>query len=261
MARFTVFTKPWKEPLPDLARRVAGMGFWGVELPVRPGYQVEPDNIEPALGEAAKVFADHGVTIHSVAGPEDERTIAACAAAGVSILRVMAKIADDGYLACEARIRRRYDELAPVLAEHGVTLGVQNHCGAWVGSAVGIRRLIEDHDPRHVAAVYDPAHCALVGEPPALAVDILADRMCMVNLKNVFWWRTNGPEAETAAWRWHWTTGRQGLADWARVAAELNARGYDRPICLCAEYSEEGAAERLAAEDLAYARRLLEPGR
>ena len=42
---FSVFTKPWKTPLPDLARLVRGLGFDGVELPVRPGYQVLPENV------------------------------------------------------------------------------------------------------------------------------------------------------------------------------------------------------------------------
>lgn len=39
--QFSVFTKPWRMPLPDLGRHVQSLGFSGVELPVRPGYQVE----------------------------------------------------------------------------------------------------------------------------------------------------------------------------------------------------------------------------
>ena len=42
---FSVFTKPWKMPLPDLARFVHRLGFEGIELPVRPGYQVLPENV------------------------------------------------------------------------------------------------------------------------------------------------------------------------------------------------------------------------
>jgi len=254
--RFTVFTKRWKVPLPELGRLVAALGFWGIELPVRPGYPVEPEHVSTGLPEAAKILADCGVTIHSVAGPADEPTIAACAAAGVPILRVMAKIGEDGYLATEKRLRAEYDALVPRLDAHGVTLGVQNHCGRWVGSAIGLRRLIEPYDPRHVAAVYDAAHCALDGEEPAMAVDILWDRLCLVNLKNAFWQRTNGPESEAAEWRWYWTSSRQGLASWPAVAAELTARGYDRPICLTAEYTDHAASDRLLRDDLAYAAEL-----
>ena len=254
--RFTVFTKRWKMPLPELGKRVAGLGFWGVELPVRPGYQVEPENVAAGLPEAARILADCGVTIHSVAGPTDEATIAACAAAGVEVLRVMAPIGEEGYLASESRLQAEYDALAPLLAAHGVTLGVQNHCGRWVGSAIGLRRLIEKYDPRHIAAVYDAAHCGLDGEEPDLAVEILWDRLCLVNLKNAFWLRKNGPEAAVAEWQWYWTSGRQGLTSWPDVAAELKQRGYGGAVCLTGEYSDQEAGERLIAEDLAFAREL-----
>ena len=45
------------------------------------------------------------------------------------------------------------------------------------------------------------------------------------------WRRSTGPEAEDVAWRPYWTTGRQGLASWPKVAAELTRRGYaDRMV-------------------------------
>ena len=77
--KFTVFTKSWPDmPIEELARYIKGLGFDGVELPVRPKYQVTPDNIAVELPKAAKVFADNGVTISSVASNTDEATIAAC---------------------------------------------------------------------------------------------------------------------------------------------------------------------------------------
>jgi hypothetical protein len=78
----------------------------------------------------------------------------------------------------------------------------------------------------------------------------------MVNFKNAYWRRTNGPEAEVASYKHYWTSGRQGLASWKRAADELKRRGYSGPICLTAEYSDETAVERLLAEDIVYARLL-----
>ena len=72
---FTVFTKPWRDkPLAELARFVRDLGFQGVELPVRPGYQVPPENVTKGLPEAGKIFADHGLKIGTIAGPTDEKT-------------------------------------------------------------------------------------------------------------------------------------------------------------------------------------------
>ncbi len=123
---------------------------------------------------------------------------------------------------------------------------------------MGIRHLIEKYDPRHIGAVLDFAHCALNGEIPELALDIVWSHLRMVNFKNAYWQRTNGPEAQAAAYKVYWTSGRQGLASWARVAQELKQRGYSGPICLTAEYSDDAAVDRLISEDITYARSLFE---
>jgi len=254
---FSVFTKPWKNlSLEQLADLVAGLGFDGVEFPVRPGYQVEPENVSD-LPRAAKVLGESGVKILSVAGPTDEATIAACAEAGVPVIRVMAGIGKgESYVDAEARYRREYDALVPLLDKYGVQLGVQNHFGRFVANAVGLRRLVEFYDPRHIAIVWDAAHEALDGNDLDLALDIAWSHLCMVNLKNAYWQRTNGPEAEVAAWRVFWTAGRHGQASWPQVVNELKVRGYTGTVCLPAEYSDEDAVERLIAQDIAWVREL-----
>jgi sugar phosphate isomerase/epimerase len=254
---FSVFTKPWKMPLPQLAPFVKKLGFDGIELPVRPGFQVEPENVARGLPEAARILADYGLTIQSVAGPTDEATIAACGELGIPIIRICVGIPDDAsYLDYETQLRQEYDALVPLLDQYGVTLGIQNHYGRGIAHAMGIRHLIERYDPKHIGAVLDPAHCGLNGEIPALALDIVWSHLRMVNLKNAFWRRTNGPEAEVAAYEPYWTSGRQGLSPWTEVVTELRSRGYSGAICLPAEYSDEHAVNRLIAEDIVYARSL-----
>jgi sugar phosphate isomerase/epimerase len=253
---YSVFTKPWKVPIAELGRHVSDLGFNGIELPVRPGFQVEPERVEQELPRAARQLADFGLKITSVAGPTDEPTMAACAEAGIPIIRICVGIGPEGYLASEARLQKEYDALVPLLDRYGVTLGIQNHCDRCVCNAMGLRSLIGRYEPRHVAAVWDAAHNALNGEDPELAIDIVESHLCMVNLKNAFWQRKNGPEAEHAQWRPYWTTGRHGLASWPRVAAELKQRNYTGVLCLTAEYSDEPAVNRLIAEDLAFARSL-----
>jgi sugar phosphate isomerase/epimerase len=176
---FSVFTKPWSEmPIPELGRLVSGLGFEAIELPVRPGFQVEPQDVAKGL--------------------PDEATIATCNEAGVPTIRVMARIGEESYLEAEARLRREYDALLPLLEKYGVQVGVQNHCGRFVCDAMGLMRLIGQYDPRYVGAVWDAAHNALQGEEPDLALDIVWSHLCMVNLKNAFWQRITGPEAEVA---------------------------------------------------------------
>ena len=253
---YSVFTKPWKMPLPEVGKLVSGLGFDAVELPVRPGFQVEPADVTKGLPAAARVLADFGLKIASIAGPTDEATIAACAEAGVPTIRIMVSIGPDGYMASEARAQAEFDALVPLLDRYGVQVGVQNHCDRFVANAMGLRHLIEKYDPRHIGAIWDAAHNALNGEDPEPAIDIVWSHLCMVNLKNAFWRRATGPEAEDVRWRPWWTTGRQGLASWPRVAAELKRRDYRGVICLTAEYSDEPAVDRLIAQDIGYAKAL-----
>jgi sugar phosphate isomerase/epimerase len=262
---YSVFTKPWPTmALPELGAFVAGLGFDGVELPVRPGFQVEPGQVRD-LPKAAMTLAEHGVYIYSVAGPTDEATIAAYAEAAQAsgmqerpTIRICVRIdQDEDYLSGEARLQREFDALVPLLDKYGVRLGIQNHCGRNVANAMGLRSLIARYDPRHIAAVWDAAHNALQGEDPDLALDIVWSHLCMVNLKNAYWKRMTGPEAEVAQWHWYWTNGRQGLASWPRVAEGLKRRDYAGVICLTAEYSDHDAVNRLIKEDVAFAKGLL----
>ena len=144
----------------------------------------------------------------------------------------------------------------PCLAAHGVALGVQNHCGRAISNGLQLHHALAPFDPRYVGAVWDAAHNAIAGEEPELALDVIWPHLRLVNLKNVFWQRANGPEAAVAQWRWYWTTGPQGLANWPRVTAELRRRGYRGDVCLTAEYSDGANVDRYAASDLAFARGL-----
>ena len=249
---FTVFTKHWKMPLAEMAERIAALGFEGVELPVRPGFQVAPENVTSGLPAAARILGDFGLKIGSVAGPTDEPTIAACAAAGVPLIRICCHVPEGrDYLQWEAEQQRTFDGLLPCLDAAGVAIGVQNHCDREITAAMGLRHLIEKYDPRHVGAVLDFGHSGLAGEPPDLALGAVFSHLRLVNFKSAYWKRVTGPQADRARWTQHWTTGREGLADWPAAVEELTRRGYAGDVCLSADYSDAQATERLTAEDLA----------
>jgi len=238
----TVFTKPWPEmPLAELGRLVKDMGFDGVELPVRPGFQVTPENAAARLPEARRILAGQGVKIGSVAATADRDIVAACGEAEVPMVRVMVNVDPDvGYYETEKRTRERFDALLPLLEERGVAIGVQNHCGNMIGSAIGLMHLIEGYDPRRVGAVLDLAHCGLVGEPEDMAIDICWSHLLLVNLKSAYWVRSAGPEVRDAPWHVHWTVGGHGLVNWRAAVRGLGRRRYAGDICLTAEYSIPG---------------------
>jgi sugar phosphate isomerase/epimerase len=255
--QFSVFTKPWKTlSVPDLGRMVHRLGFEGVELPVRPGYQVELLKIACDLPTVQQQLRDCGVGIFSVATTPTPEAIQACGKLGIPVIRVMVQIGPEGYTATERRVQQEYQALVPMLRDAGVVLGVQNHNGNFVANAMGLRSLLAPFDPKIIAAVWDVAHNALNGEALDLGLDIIWPHLNMVNFKNAFWRRINGPEAAVAEWDVFWTSGRHGQASWPQVADLLRQRGYSGVVCLPAEYTDEPAVDRLIAEDIAFARSL-----
>lgn len=257
-----VFVKPWKSlSLQEVGAHVRGIGFEWIELPIRPGFPCQPETIETDLPQAVKILANEGVKILNVTADmplDDERLYAACAEADVTLNRVMFRCRGRTYWEAEAEARAALEAAMPLCERYNVRIGVQNHVGDFVGvHEFGLLHLLQDTDPRYIGAIWDAAHNALEGMAPEMALDVVADHLMIVNLKNGFYQRTNGPEAEVAHWKVHWTSARHGRADWGRVAAKLRQMNYHGPICLTAEYSDETAVDRLIAEDLAYAKVVL----
>lgn len=254
---FAVFTKPWAmESIPALAGLVAKMGFGAAEVPVRPGFQVTPENVGRVLPELVSVFRDHGLRVASIASSLEESIFAACATADVSLIRIMGSVSRGAYLQSEATLRARLRDVVPLCEEYGVCIGVQEHYGDNVSDAFGLRALLQDLDEHWIWAIWDAAHDALAGIPPETGLEIVWDRLAMVNLKNAYYERVNGPEADTAEWKRHFTSGRHGLASWPRIALELRRRNYSGTVCLTAEYQEHADVARLCTEDLWYAKEL-----
>ncbi len=263
MNELALFVKPWKSlPLPSLAQHVRELGFDLIELPVRPGFPVEPQHIERDLPAAVQLLADEGVRVLNITAAcalDDERLYSACAAAGLGMNRVMFRLGGVDYPSAEAEARRQLDAALPYCQQYGLQIGVQNHSGAFVPvNAMGARQLLRGYDPQHVALVWDPAHQALQGMDSDAALSVVAPQLCVVNLKNAYWRRTSGPEAAEAAWRIWWTSGAQGRASWRRVITGLRVIGYKGPLCFSAEYSDEARVDDLIKQDLAFARSLLD---
>jgi sugar phosphate isomerase/epimerase len=260
---FAVFVKPWKSlSIADLGRHVRTLGLDLIELPVRPGFACQPESIERDLPEAVRTLADLGVKIVNVtvALPlDDERLYAAMAASGIRLNRVIFGRHGLPYWEAEAEARHQLDAALPFCERYQVRIGVQNHYGDSVPvNSMGLHHLLKEYDPRHVGAIWDPAHNGLQGEDPDSGLDMVRSHLCVINLKNAFWQRVNGPEAAVAEWKVYWTTGRNGRASWPAVVDKIKQIGYSGPICFSAEYTAEHEVDRLIVEDLAFAKSLFE---
>ncbi|RAP78545.1 sugar phosphate isomerase/epimerase family protein [Paenibacillus montanisoli] len=255
--QFSVFTKPWKNSSIEwVGEFVSGLGFDGIEFPLRDGFQLEPQNAELGLPKLTEKLKAYGLSIFSVASSTKENVFAGCAAAGVPMIRIMIDIGPNGYMATLEEERKKLESLLPLCEKYGVKIGVQQHYGDNLVDSMSLRYLLNGFDSKYISAIWDSAHDALAGQVPEYGLDTVWDHLGMVNFKNAYYYRQNGPEALNAVWERYFTTGRQGLASWPRAADYLKQRGYKGVICLTAEYDDVKSLDRLIAEDIVYAKSL-----
>jgi len=256
---FSIFTKPWKNlSATELAELVKRLGYDGVEFPLREGYQVEPHDAEKGLVKLAEVFAGYGLKICSVASQTDENIFAGCAHAGVPLIRIMfGNNLSNNYLGAEDDMRRSIDKFLPLCEKYGVKVGVQQHYGPGINNTMEMLHLLEPYDEKYVGGIWDAAHSGLAGEEPEQALDIIWDHLAILNFKNAFYYRKNGPEGSPAIFERYFTTGDQGLLSWERAVVHMIKKGYKGNICLPAEYTDEFNTETYAVQDIIYIKELI----
>jgi sugar phosphate isomerase/epimerase len=147
------------------------------------------------------------------------------------MIRIMAPIGSDGYATSVRRIRAELEKSAALVAQYGVQVGVQPHHGRFVTSSLGVLQLL-DGMPDAFKVVWDAAHDALAGDDPAITLDLVKDRLGIVNLKNAKYVEADG------GWKTWFGQADEGLSDWDAVFRQLAAQSYDGPICLTGQYSD-----------------------
>ncbi|TCC47722.1 sugar phosphate isomerase/epimerase [Kribbella capetownensis] len=229
---WSVFTKPWAGlPGDELGRLVSGLGFAGAEIPVRDIAYLTPAAAETELPKFTAQLRAEGIEPISVASDLSERVFAACAEAGVPMIRIMADVGPDGYAASVRRNRVLLEEAAVLVERYGVQVGVQPHHGRFVASTLGVLQLL-DGLPESFKLVWDAAHDALAGDDPAVTLELGADRIGIVNLKNAYYVRTDD------GWKTYFGQAGEGLSDWTAVFTALEKLKYTGPICLTGQYSD-----------------------
>jgi sugar phosphate isomerase/epimerase len=229
---WSVFTKPWAGlPGDELGRLVGGLGFAGAEIPVRDNAYVTAATAGAELPKFTAQLRAEGIEPISVASDLSEGVFAACAEAGVPMIRIMAELGTDGYAASVRRNRAMLEAAAELTERYDVQVGVQPHHGRFVASTLGVLQLL-DGLPERFKLVWDAAHDALAGDHPAVTLELGAERLGIVNLKNVHYLRTDG------VWKPYFVQADDGLSDWSAVFAALQKIKYTGPICLTGQYSD-----------------------
>lgn len=250
--KIIVFTKPWKDKtLEEVADLMKSLGVDGVELPIREGFQVTPQTINSMLPKAKQIFESRGLIIGSIAGSLEKKTIQAMGESGISILRVCVPIdIQKGYFESVVEYRQKILSLENDLKENGVKIGLQNHHGYNIQTALALRHLLEGIPSEIAGSVVDFGHCGLAGEHSDMALDIAGDTLLMVNFKSAYWARVNDLDEKEGKHQVVWCSSQFGLYSWQEAFECLREINYSGLICLPAEYNHIGDESPLIGNDV-----------
>jgi sugar phosphate isomerase/epimerase len=256
--QWSVFTKPWPHlSMGEVADLVAGMGFDAVEFPLRPGFQIDLDDLPTSAVRASSILADAGLAIASVASTPSVPVFGTCAELGIPVIRIMAPIAAAGYAASDEELRRYLDSLVPSCERYGVRVGIQPHIDDYIADSLELANLLTDYDPAHICAVWDSAHDALARKPPRHTLGALWSHLAVVNFKNACYEPAGRHADGSQIWNTVFVPGPDGLGDWSEAADTLVDGGYAGTICMAAEFTDDTDLEAKVIRDFAYLQSLL----
>jgi sugar phosphate isomerase/epimerase len=243
---FNLFTKHLVGlPYDQLAETVAGLGFTGVEAPVRKGGHVEPARVEEDLPKLVEAFKKCGVKIALMTtdinavneADRTEKVLRTAGALGIPSYRMKWY----GYAAGKSHwdqldaIKPQLRDLVALSRDVRILPGYQNHSGAkFVGAGIwDMAMLMKDYRADELSWNFDFFHATVEGGlswPNELA--LARDHISMVYFKN-FTWQGRVPVGCPLA---------EGVVAKDSVAL-LRKSGYAGPVCLHVEYLKGKATD------------------
>jgi len=242
-----------------LGRQVREFGFDGVDLTVRPGGHVLPENAARDLPRAAEAIRSHGLSLPmvttaltSASDPAARPILSTAAGLGIPFFKL-------GYWYYRspdvertlAETKRDVEALAGLAKEYGIAAGFHNHSDDYVGAPVwDIRDIIANLDPRWIGYYFDPCHAVAEGGVAGwhIALRLALPRLKMVALKDFYWEKRGG------RWEMIMCPLGEGMVEWPKFFSMLAAAKYAGPISLHVEYEPKDELAAIA-HDLAFMRK------
>ncbi len=243
--KFIMFTKHLQGlEIPEIMAALKSVGVEGADLTTRPGYPVNPDNVDKELPKVAKIFADEGLCIPLVTTPGDfisadidyaERMYAGCGEAGVANIKLgYWRWSPDGpgFWEYVDIIRKELEKFSRLSEKYGPKTCIHNHSGSSMGlNSSAVMRLVKGFDPEYVGVFADTGHLSICGEPIEMALEIVREYLSVIAFKDLM--RNPGDRG-----------GRvdrmgKGFVDWKTALKTLKAMNFDGPVSFHSEYSGE----------------------
>ena len=233
-------------PLSEVAEKLAQMGITGIDLTVRPGGHIEPENAAEALPRAAEELMRHGVRIAqittNITDAHDKNTrplLEAAAKCGIGFYKL-------GYYSYKefgtlrklrTEVAAKMQDLAHLSLEIGLQAGFHNHSHNFFGASLwDIDYVLQNVSPRAIGLYFDPAHATIEGNSSGWkqGLDLMKERVVMLAVKD-FTWVERG-YAGGRRFGVQWCPLQTGNTRWNEVLPLLQTLNFSGPISLHSEY-------------------------
>ena len=237
-------------------------GFDGLDLTLRPGGHVRPEDAEVGLAEAKRVADAAGVTIPMVStavtdvdSPHAEAVFAAAAHYGARLVKLgYWDYRPFGTLAAQIEQgREKLRRLVELGRKYHVLPCVHCHSGRFLAAGGPLLYLIlRGFEPGEVGAYVDPMHMTIEGGRAGweMGLDLVAPWLALVGVKNFRWLPAERDGRGQLRWRWEYCPLADGQAPLPEFMDLLRRLKYDGVVSLHSEYKGETSFRRMTTPEL-----------
>jgi L-ribulose-5-phosphate 3-epimerase len=199
-----VFSKPLQWLGYDaLAEILSEAGAEGIDLSVRPGGHVLPENVQTDLPKAVEAARKKGLKVDmivtGIVNAEDKSTepiIKTASSLGIKFYRLGYINYDDSIdiMASLQKIKPDFQKLASLNLKYSIHGAYQNHAGVRIGGPVwDLYEILKDLDPEFIGCQYDVRHAMVEGGNSWVnGFRLIMPWVKCTDIKDFKWSQTNG---------------------------------------------------------------------
>ena len=231
----------------QIAEVLTRLGFDGADITVRPGGQIEPENVKAELPKAVKTLQKSGIALPLMVtavtdtdNPMDVTLLQVAADAGIKYYR-MGWLPYDLTKTIQQNLdsfKGKFERLAKLNEKLGIHGGYQNHSGLHVGAPVwDLYDLLKDVNPKYLGVQYDIRHAVTEGGYSwLLGMKRVEPWIRTICIKDFVW----GKDVK-GVWKHQNVLLGEGMVNFDEFLKEYAGLKIEAPISLHFEYDLGGA--------------------